>query len=152
MLVLQEGLVDSGVLEGGRLLQLLSGQVSGGKVAWVRRALSCLSWKNQDLPPLQTLTAKAQFLALGWGRGHPGHAHDDLPEVDGNSLAGSLAWEGAPAWPGHLQDNHVGAVRGAPPSITQHPHNSCLMEKSNVSKDTNYFFHPVLISLLESPH
>lgn len=59
------------VFKGGRLLQLLSGQMSGRKLVWVRQALICLSQATQDLPLLQTVTAKVCLLS--WGHGHPGH-------------------------------------------------------------------------------
>lgn len=59
------------VLKGGRLLQLLSGQMSGRKLVWVRQALICLSQTSQDLTLLQTVTAKVCLLS--WGHGPPGH-------------------------------------------------------------------------------
>lgn len=46
------------------------------------------------------------------GHGHPGHPHSVVLEAHGPSpgklLASNFAWEGAPAWPNHLQNSLAG--------------------------------------------
>lgn len=105
-----------GVLEGDKLLQTWAG-VWQGRLLWVRLALILLSQKSQGLPPLQTVTAKSMSSDFELGRGHPGHPtlwswkHMVLPQ--GKLLASNFAWEGAPAWLGHLQNKLAGEVGGA---------------------------------------
>lgn len=115
------------ILEGRQLLQPLSGHLSGAKLVWFWEALICLCHKSRDVPPLQAVTAKACLLAVDtvtlvistlsfWRQ---------MALFWGEPLARSFAWEGAPAWLRHLQDNLTQAVGRAPPGAPP-PSLSCL--------------------------